>query len=371
MTKLILVGGFLGSGKTTLLKQVARRMSERGRSVGLIVNDQAPDLVDTAILSGCGCGVKEVAGSCFCCDFHGFEAACQSLIDLGAEIILVEPVGSCTDLAATILQPLKERRPDIDVMPFTVLVSPDHVREALGESGSQLHVNALYILRLQMAEADRLLLNKIDLLDAAERAELMGLQRDAFPRRKIDELSARTGDGIDAWIDDILAGGEAGSHAVDVDYNRYAEGEAVLGWLNAVVHLESTEADADFLPGATTLMAALHHTLRDSKTEVGHVKLVVEAGGQQRTANLTNVHGEVLVSDQTPLRGTEATLILNARVQAPAEFLESMVREVIARLSGLAMRALTTEFRCLTPGQPQPTYRYPAAGASGDSVRPR
>lgn len=361
MTKLILVGGFLGSGKTTLLKQVARRMSQRERNVGLIVNDQAPGLVDTAILSGCSCCVKEVAGSCFCCDFHAFEAACQSLIDLGAEIIVAEPVGSCTDLAATILQPLKERRQDIDVAPFTVLVSPDRVREALGETESSLHVNTLYILRLQMAEAGRLLLNKIDLLEAAERAELKRLLRGAFPQREIDEVSAQTGGGVDEWLDQVLAGGGAGSHVVEVDYDRYAEGEAALGWLNAVIHLESTETDADFLPAAIELMSALHHTLRESRTEVGHVKLVVEAGGEQRTANLTNLHDEVLVSNRTPLRGTAATLILNARVQAAAEFLESIVREVISRLSGPAIRASTTEFRCLTPGRPQPTYRYPAA----------
>jgi G3E family GTPase len=364
MTKLILVGGFLGSGKTTLLKQVARRMSERGKSVGVIVNDQAPGLVDTAILSGCPCGVKEVAGSCFCCDFHAFEAACQSLIDEGAEIILAEPVGSCTDLAATILQPLKDRRPDIDVAPFTVLVSPDHVREALGESESNLHVNALYILRLQMAEADRLLLNKIDLLDAPERAELIGLLRGAFPQRAVDELSAQTGDGIDEWIDDVLAGGEAGLHAVEVDYDRYAAGEAALGWLNAVIHLEATGADADFLPPSLALMAALHRALRESQTEVGHVKMIVQAGDEQRTANLTNVNDQLLVPDHTPLRGTAATLILNARVQAAAEFLDSTAREIIAGVAGPAIRATTTEFRCLTPGRPQPTYRYPVSATA-------
>jgi len=362
MTKLILVGGFLGSGKTTLLKQVARRLSQRGRSVGVIVNDQAPGLVDTAILSGCPCGVKEVAGSCFCCDFHAFEAACQSLINEGADIILAEPVGSCTDLAATVLQPLRDRRPDIDVAPFTVLVSPDHVREAVGESESKLHVNALYILRLQMAEADRLLLNKIDLLDAPERAELTGLLRDAFPQRAIDELSAQTGDGIEAWIDGVFAGGGAGLHPVEVDYGRYAAGEAALGWLNAVIHLESAEADADFLPPAVALISALHRTLRDSQTEVGHLKLVVQAGDGQRTANLTSVHGEVQVPDHSPLRGTSATLILNARVQAAAEFLASTAREVIAGLAGPGIRATTTEFRCLTPGRPQPTYRYPVSG---------
>ena len=212
-----------------------------------------------------------------------------------------------------------------------------------------------------MAEADRLLLNKIDLLATPERAELTGLLRGAFPERAVDELSAQTGDGIGAWIGSVLAGGEAGSHAVEVDYHRYAAGEAALGWLNAVIHLEATEADADFLPPALALMSTLHRILRESQTEIGHVKLVLQAGDEQRTANLTSVRGEVIVADCSPLRGTSATLILNARVQAAAEFLESVAREVIAGLTGPAIQATTTEFRCLTPGRPQPTYRYPVS----------
>jgi hypothetical protein len=147
---------------------------------------------------------------------------------------------------------------------------------------------------------------------------------------------------------------------VKVDYDRYAAGEAALGWLNAVIHLEATEADADFLPPALALMAALHRTLRESQTGVGHVKIVVQAGDVQRTAYLTDVHGEVKVTDHSPLRGMSATLILNARVQAAAEFLDSTAREIIAGLTGPAIQATTTEFRCLTPGRPQPTYRYPA-----------
>ena len=49
-TRLILVGGFLGAGKTTMLWETARRIMDSGKRVGLITNDQAPDLVDTAIL---------------------------------------------------------------------------------------------------------------------------------------------------------------------------------------------------------------------------------------------------------------------------------------------------------------------------------
>jgi G3E family GTPase len=48
--RLILVGGFLGAGKTTLLHGAATRLVTRGFRVGLITNDQAPDLVDTRLL---------------------------------------------------------------------------------------------------------------------------------------------------------------------------------------------------------------------------------------------------------------------------------------------------------------------------------
>jgi G3E family GTPase len=52
--KLILVGGFLGAGKTTLLAEAAKRLAKEGKSVGLITNDQAPELVDTRLLTGIG-----------------------------------------------------------------------------------------------------------------------------------------------------------------------------------------------------------------------------------------------------------------------------------------------------------------------------
>ncbi len=357
-TKLIVVGGFLGSGKTTLLREAARRLTQQGKAVGLITNDQAPGLVDTAILTGSGLGVMEVAGSCFCCNFGGFENAIQSLIDKQADIILAEPVGSCTDLAATIMQPLQGRRPDIDLAPLTVLSSPDQVREALRKSASAMHDSAVYILCLQMAESDYLLLNKVDLLDAIERAALTGLLREAFPSKTVGEISARTGDGIDGWLASVLLGGEAGKNIVDVDYDRYAEGEAVLGWLNAAIQLQSVEGDVDFLRPTLALMRRLHAEFRETNSEIGHLKAIVESGGQQRVANLTRLSGEVATMDESPLPGTRALLTLNARVQMPAPALETIARRAISALSGRAVAASTTAFRCLTPGRPQPTYRY-------------
>ena len=82
-TRIVFVGGFLGAGKTTLLWRAAEMLMKRGKRVGLITNDQAPDLVDTKWLAQEGLNVREVAGSCFGCNFAGpveWSTFCSDLL---------------------------------------------------------------------------------------------------------------------------------------------------------------------------------------------------------------------------------------------------------------------------------------------------
>lgn len=356
--KLILVGGFLGAGKTTLLWKAARRLMEQNRSVGLITNDQAPDLVDTALLSRSGAGIREVSGSCFCCNFGGFVDALQSLAAQGAEIIIAEPVGSCTDLSATILQPIKDKYREIDLAPFTVLADPDRVREVLQQKDSRMHASALYILRLQMQEADRILLNKTDTLGSEEQAAMIDLLRRTFQEAKVDGVSARTGEGLDAWIQTILTGRRAGSHIVVVDYDRYAEGEAVLGWLNAVINLKSVKGETEWTQYARDLLTRLHASFQQRSAEIGHVKLAIDSDGGECTANLTRLGGDVSLQGDSRLSGTQAICTLNARVQMPPEELEAIARAAIRATEAGDISVTVQSLRCLMPGRPSPTYRY-------------
>ena len=121
--KLIFVGGFLGAGKTTLLAQTARALARDGKKVGIITNDQADDLVDTGLIRQEGFGVQEVAGGCFCCRFDDLVNAASKLLEtLQPDVLLGEPVGSCTDISATVLQPLKDLYGDwFSIAPFSVL----------------------------------------------------------------------------------------------------------------------------------------------------------------------------------------------------------------------------------------------------------
>src|SRR5262245_24593778 len=126
--RFIMIGGFLGAGKTTTITRMARHYMAQGRRVGLVTNDQAQDLVDTTSLRTQGFPVEEVAGACFCCRFDDLVDRVGSLQTSGRpDVILAEPVGSCTDLVATVVQPLRDLYGmRFQVAPYPVLFKPSH-----------------------------------------------------------------------------------------------------------------------------------------------------------------------------------------------------------------------------------------------------
>lgn len=359
--KLIIVGGFLGAGKTTLLDRVAEKLRAKGLKTGLVTNDQAPDLVDTTWLGGEEANVREVSGSCFCCNFNGFAEALKILADRGVGVILAEPVGSCTDLSATILQPLKALHgKEYTLAPFTVLLDPTRAKEVLGRIKSTLHPDAFYILRLQLAEADRILLNKDDLLTPEERQALAGALRKEFPNARVETASAKTGSGLDAWLDGILSddAGGSGQTIATVDYDRYANGEAVLGWLNL-----SAEPAWSGTPDARIYLAELLFGLRrkinEQGFEVGHIKVLLPMKDGLYIGNWTDSRQEAEVRKtdwETPRR--DNLLLLNARVECEPEILERLVRKTLAETGPGRVVMTVRDCHCLKPGRPNPTHRY-------------
>ncbi|MCL1887582.1 MAG: cobalamin synthesis protein P47K [Kiritimatiellaeota bacterium] len=356
-TRIILAGGFLGAGKTTLLLEAAKRLASRGKRAGLVTNDQAPELVDTALLRAAGSKVEEVSGSCFCCNFPGFAAALQSLAT-DADVVLAEPVGSCVDLSATILQPLKDGKAGaFSVAPLSVLADPKRLQDILEGGNAGLHESSAYIYRKQLEEADFIVLTKAD---AWQGPPLATRTQTAFPNAKVFTVSSRTGEGMDAWLDAVMTQNGAGRTVLrEVDYDVYAEGEAVLGWLNATYELTSETAQ-DWRAFAEQLLDGLGCAFDAANAAVGHVKGVVSSGGSLVAANLTGAR-ETLETRGAAMTGKAATLTLNARTQmAPAE-LEAVVNARMAGACGGGITARPVAWRCLSPGYPRPTHRYEKA----------
>jgi G3E family GTPase len=126
--RFLMVGGFLGAGKTTTLGRLASSYIEKGLRVGIVTNDQATDLVDTHTLRQRGFDVEEVPGACFCCKFDDLLSTIGRLEQSETpDVILAEPVGSCTDLVATVVQPIKHLYPDrFQTGPYAVILKPSH-----------------------------------------------------------------------------------------------------------------------------------------------------------------------------------------------------------------------------------------------------
>ncbi len=349
MKKLIFAGGFLGAGKTTLLHCAAKVLAESGNAVGLITNDQAPGLVDTALLDDGSDRVREVSGSCFCCNFPALLTAIDALKHL--DYIIAEPVGSCTDLSATILQPIKDRHPDFPLAPLSVLLDPERLPEILGTKKCHTAADALYIQYLQLAEADFIAVNKIDTLDRAARHNLVSLLAGEFPAAKIRLISARTGEGVAQWLGAVESASEAGSHLVEVDYDRYAAGEAALGWFNGT--MTAAKPEAGWKNWGANVMTAIHSALRKNALAVGHVKFMLRTRSGKQVFNLVDLNAEPEMTGRE-LDGESATLILNVRVQAAPRELERLLRDILDREHNVAI----DEIHCFAPGRPNPTHRY-------------
>jgi hypothetical protein len=305
--------------------------------------------------------VQEVAGACFCCRFDDLMQRVEQLRTAdGPDVILAEPVGSCTDLVATVVQPLKDLYGrHFSVAPYAVLFKPSHgLRILRNEPGAGFSPKAAYIFRKQLEEADAILLNRIDELAPDAVDELAGLVASQYPGVPVLRVSALTGARFPALTELLDQQGDFGRRILDIDYDTYAEGEAELGWLNSSVHVSSATALAldDLL---LALVTRLKDALHGQGAEVAHLKAIGLWEGFFGVANLVSSGTRPELSLPSHCRVNEADVIVNARVALDPTVLEAQVKaavEAVGRERGAEVKFVTTQsFR---PGRPQPTHRY-------------
>lgn len=218
-----------------------------------------------------------------------------------------------------------------------------------------VHPDAAYIYKKQLEESDIILLSKSDVLKPEETAVLRQRLSDAFPGATVLSASAQTGEGMDEWIEAVMSRQDAGKRLLEIDYDTYAHGEAVLGWLNGTLQLHGVSDDwDDFLKA---LMKGFAVKFDEAGCAVGHVKVIAENGKRFAVGNLTGKQ------DTLSLRGSagageDLKLIINARVETTPELLDQMVREVLIGTIDGKYEEEVVAWRFLQPGRPNPTHRF-------------
>lgn len=339
---IVLVGGFLGAGKTTLLLAAARELDRRNLRCALILNDQGDDLVDTELSRLHGLLNASVTGGCFCCRFSNLVEVIDQLSQYQPNVIFAEPVGSCADIQATTLLPLYEALPSCRIAPFTVLVDPSRLAEL---SAPAADPNLTYLFHKQLEEADLVCFTKSDLYPQAP--PMLQMQQ--------RQLSAKTGQGVAAWLDEVLSGDlSAGSKILDIDYDRYAQAEAALAWLN----LQATLLCPHPTPPALVLgplLESLDADLSSSGIHISHLKAVISSEtGFIKAAIVQNGAPPDLAGNLTASPSCDFELLINLRATGPAATIRNIVQK---NLSAPAFEVVRQRIQSFHPARPQPERR--------------
>lgn len=368
LARYIMVGGFLGAGKTTALAKLAQWLTAKGSRVGLITNDQGSHLVDTTLLSSRGFPVEEIPGGCFCCRFNSLiDAAKRLTSESRPDVFLAEPVGSCTDLVATVAYPLRKLYgQDYTIAPLSVLVDPIRAMRVVGmASGGKFSDKVVYIYRKQLEEADLIVINKRDLLTADQALALRAALAAQFPQARVFEGSARQGAGLEEWFEHIASASQTPRPIMDVDYAVYADGEALLGWLNCTLKL-SAPAGLDGNHYVEALAKEVQQRLNGAQAEVAHLKMTLDADnalGDLAVVNLVRNDFVPELAQQLQDRFSQGELTINMRAEAAPETLRDTVQAAVAKVAE-AHPGLTTSWEHMEffrPGKPQPTHRVTAS----------
>jgi G3E family GTPase len=356
--KLHVVAGFLGSGKTTAISVAAGILSRQGATVSIITNDQGKYLVDTDYVQSLGIGSAEVTGGCFCCQYDQLVSQIDLLrTTLRPSVVFAESVGSCTDLVATVVKPLEKFSGQyIDQISFSTFVDARILLDWWHGRPLPFEPDTNYIWEKQLEEADILVVNKIDLLTASELQSIRMMVAE-YPSKTFLLQNSLDTESVKQWLEALVDARRENHRTVEVDYERYGQGEANLAWLDECIEFKTKDASA--LIAARMFMETLLQKLSAGALAIGHVKGLVTSDGRSHKFSYTTIP-PVNPLASFPAESSDKVLLgLNARVQVSPGQLSGIVAESVeAARRGDTTVITEKNLSVFKPGYPQPTHRF-------------
>ncbi len=155
--------GFLGSGKTTLLRHVLEH-GLKGKPVAVIMNEIGEIGIDGKVITGLSAVEKmvELSSGCICCsiDDYRFDLAIQEIIETAKpHLIIIESTGLADP------EPLAYRVKNSGL-------GLDAVITVVDAANIERQLHETEVARAQIDAADFLVVNKLDLVDAAQLARV-------------------------------------------------------------------------------------------------------------------------------------------------------------------------------------------------------
>ena len=213
-----ILSGFLGAGKTTLLNHILH--GNHGLKIAALVNDFGAINIDAQLVVGVEGDAVNLSNGCICCTIRG-DLLKETLNLLRREdppeYIIVETSGVSDPIAVANTFLLPEIKPLVQLDSILVVVDVDHVL-SLDEENLGLALD-------QIAVADIMVLNKVDLVTEQELEEIKSeLMRLVVPRVKMRKVFLNV---VDIKTD-LIRGDVPDARILEVTYGQ-APLELVLG----------------------------------------------------------------------------------------------------------------------------------------------
>ncbi len=346
-----LVGGFLGSGKTTAIVSACKHLLAQGRRVGVITNDQGKYLVDTAFFRLADVPAVQVGGGCFCCRYDELGTQLSLIhLTLQPDVVFVESVGSCANVATSVIQPLLKLQESgsAALTSFSVFADARLLHRRLLGLPMPFSEHVMYLFDQQIREAGLLVINKSDLLRPEQRDEVLCLARIHCAAPYLRLQSSLDLVDVCGWVEQIEQGQLAWlSASPDFDHDRYGDGESRLAWLDQEVtwHVQEGEGRRVVL----LLIDALLGDIRRRQLPIGHLKFLVQGSDAQVKISFSTLDQADWQELLPSLNGRRVQVLINARIETDPDTLRHMARQAIdqtaARAGATCEESAVTCFR--------------------------
>lgn len=350
--KFMVVSGFLGAGKTTSMIAFSRAINDAYGKSAIIANDLgAKNLVDADYTATTDLSITEITGDCICYQTENLVDKLNRLAAGGADVIMSDIPGCGIGALDHVYLKLKDQYPgEFDLMPFTCVVDPERLRMILPERATiNLPEEMRFLLDAQMAEADLIVLNKIDMLGEEEIAADVDFIKSAYPDTPIMTMSAKTNEGVEAVVEYLMSHEAAAEHR-EIGYGspEFIAAEEKMCWYNRRFFAKRTDsANIDFNEVVDDFLESIRDGLIEAKRNVPHLKLFAAGEGEDFVkASLVGVDYDIDYERMLEHEYTAMSIVVNARAVCESETMAAIVDEAIEAIEekhGLACHVLFTE----------------------------
>jgi|LSQX01.3.fsa_nt_gb G3E family GTPase len=337
--KYMVTSGFLGAGKTTSMIAFAHVIDKRYGKAAILVNDLGADnIVDASFTATTDILTMQIAGDCICYQHENLVDKLNQLVDQGATVIMSDIPGCGIGALEHVYLQLAERRPgEFDLMPFTCIVDPERLRLLMPEAEQiNLPAEMRFLLEAQMAEADIIVLNKVDLISVEEQEKRVEFIKASFPDTPVFSMSALTGEGVEEVVDYLMTHKAAAVHR-EIGYGSEAfiAAENLLSWYNRRVFFEERDdKNIDFNKVVEDIFNHVREGLKANDSNVPHLKAFAAGEGDDFVkASLIGIDYDVEYDRKLTQPYSAISLVINARAVADSHVMADIVEDALVAIA--------------------------------------